>query len=335
MNQVNELSNDTAGASVSVVVPSFNHARFVRQTLTSIIQQTVVPLELIVIDDGSTDESARVIEQTLEECPFPSELYVRGNKGLCKTLIEGLERSRAEYFAYLGSDDIWLPELLEVRLEGLRGDPSAPLAFGHCYKINELNEIGGDSHFFESYEYSTTREMLLYGFPPFSPTVVYRRSALAEDCWNPDIRLEDYDLYLRLSVQGEFAFDSHVLSAWRAHRGNTSGNLDFMLTEETLALERNADALKLSKEELSYVQKYKRLRFVDNYILEGRRWDALRVYLANTGGFPNKSKMIKQGIKALLPLSIQNIVTASRPKTSNAARRVINDQFNVIDIDGS
>ena len=98
-------------ATVSVVVPSYNHARFIESTLRSIIKQTFRPAELLVIDDGSSDESPTIIERTLGECPFPCEFVARDNRGLCATLNEGFERTHGDYFAYLGSDDLWLPPL--------------------------------------------------------------------------------------------------------------------------------------------------------------------------------------------------------------------------------
>src|SRR6266404_5774906 len=84
-------------ATVSVVLPSYNHARFIEATLRSIMKQTFPPSELIVIDDGSADDSVSVIDRVLNECPFPCELVVRGNRGLCATLNEGFARTRGGY----------------------------------------------------------------------------------------------------------------------------------------------------------------------------------------------------------------------------------------------
>ena len=64
---------DGAGRSVSVVVPSYNHARFVERTLRSVFAQTHAPSELLVIDDGSADDSPRVVERVLRDCPFPCD----------------------------------------------------------------------------------------------------------------------------------------------------------------------------------------------------------------------------------------------------------------------
>ena len=119
-----------APATVSVVVPSYNHAQFIEATLRSIMKQTLRPAELIVIDDGSSDDSPAIIERVLNDCPFPCEFAARDNRGLCATLNEGFERTRGEYFAYLGSDDLWLPDFLKARVRLLESrDPmsSSPM----------------------------------------------------------------------------------------------------------------------------------------------------------------------------------------------------------------
>src|SRR5438067_9441637 len=105
---------DHLGTRVSVVVPSYNHAQFVAMTLRSIMKQTCAPAELIVIDDGSTDDSPGIIEQTLKGCPFPCELIVRSNRGLCATLNASLARTQGDDFAHLGSDYVSPPNVLET-----------------------------------------------------------------------------------------------------------------------------------------------------------------------------------------------------------------------------
>lgn len=128
--------------SVSVLVPSYNHAPFVERTLRSIFAQSLPPEKLIVIDDGSKDESAEIIQRILRHCPFDSEFIRRENRGLSATLNQGFARAgAAEFFAYLGSDDIWFPAFLEKRVALLRRRPAATLAFGHAFLIDEAENI--------------------------------------------------------------------------------------------------------------------------------------------------------------------------------------------------
>ena len=131
----------SSNLSVSVVVPSYNHARFVEKCLRSIVKQSIQPLELLVIDDGSSDNSVRIIERTLKDCTFACDLVTCPNRGLSATLNEGLQRSRGEYFAYLGSDDLWLPQFLSARAELLSAQPNAVLAYGNAYSIDDADRI--------------------------------------------------------------------------------------------------------------------------------------------------------------------------------------------------
>src|SRR2546423_13618457 len=114
------------GACVSVVVPSYNHAPFVEAALRSVFKQTHAPAHLLVIDDGSQDDSPRVVERVLSECPFPCEMIARENRGLCATLNEGLAKTGGRYFAYLGSGDPWPPRLLAARPRNPRPPAPAP-----------------------------------------------------------------------------------------------------------------------------------------------------------------------------------------------------------------
>src|SRR5687768_14787070 len=130
---------------VFVAVPSYNHAPFVEKCLRSIISQTVTPKKLLVIDDGSNDGSPAVIESTLNDCRFECELIARPNRGLCATLNEAFALSGGEYFAYLGSDDVWLPNFLKQQTRLLHIRPNAVLAFAHAYLIDEEDRVLGST----------------------------------------------------------------------------------------------------------------------------------------------------------------------------------------------
>jgi len=241
----------------------------------SIIKQTLQPLELLVIDDGSSDDSARIIERTLKDCTFACEFVARQNRGLSATLNEGLNRSRGEYFAYLGSDDLWLPQFLAARAETLEARPNAVLAYGHAYSIDDAERIIDCTTDWAAYVDGDARRMLLTTVAPLSPTVVYRRGAAERHGWNEDAALEDYELYLRLSADGDFAFDPRILSAWRQHEANASSNPAMMFQERLAAQQRAAQSLGLSAKEL---QRYKLLatfRSAQEFMRQGQKKRAL------------------------------------------------------------
>ena len=103
---------------VSVIIPVYNGARYLREALESVFAQTYRPIEVIVIDDGSADDSG-VIAQS-----FPEVRYIRQtNQGVAAARNNGIEAARGEFFAFLDQDDLWTPEKLKVQIVHLLRNP--------------------------------------------------------------------------------------------------------------------------------------------------------------------------------------------------------------------
>ena len=289
--------------AVSVVVPSYNHAQFIEATLRSIMKQRLSPAELIVIDDGSSDDSPRVIERVLKDCPFSCELVARDNRGLCATLNEGFERTRGEYFAYLGSDDLWLPEFLEARVQLLESRSVAVLAYGHAYFVDEQNRIVDTTADWASYADGDARAMLLQTTAPMSPTVLYRRAALERQRWNEESKLEDYDLYLRLSAEGEFAFDPRILSAWRRHGSNVSRDQALMLEEQLRAQREAALRFGFSAEQIAELQTRTKFSHAEDFLRVDQKLQAFSLLMNNWRGASSPRATARMLARLLIPKS--------------------------------
>lgn len=298
------ISSEIEHPTISVVVPSYNHGRFIASCLRSIIKQATPPSELLVIDDGSTDNSPRVIAAVLKDCPFPSELIARENRGLAATLNQGLALTRGKYFAYLGSDDAWLETFLSARIETLQRRASAVLAFGHSYFIDEENRIVDCTVDWASYADGNVRQMLLGTIAPMSPTVLYLRAAVARHGWNETARLEDFELYLKLSREGEFAFDPRVLSAWRWHEANASWDQQMMLAEHLQALKNQSEALGLSNGELEKLQGEIRFSRAEEFLRIGDKQSAFELIKKNLGSARSALVLARLGARMLLPYNL-------------------------------
>ena len=294
---------DQLAPKVAVVVPSFNHSQFVATCLRSIIKQTEKPAQLVVIDDGSSDGSPQLIGSILRDCPFPCELIARENRGLSATLNQGLELTRGDYFAYLSSDDIWLGDFLESRIKLLNSRPAAVLAYGNAYLIDNQNKVIDCTADWATYKDGDVLEMLLQAIAPMSPTVVYRRDALVRYGWNVSARLEDYELYLKLCGEGEFAFDPKTLAAWRMHSSNTSWNQTMMLEEHVAALRRVGPTLNISSKDLE--TKITSIRFAraEDFLRVGDKISAARLAFQNLGG-GSLTGMLRIMTRLALPYSV-------------------------------
>jgi alpha-1,3-rhamnosyltransferase len=305
---------------VAVVVPSYNHAPYVAAALRSVLAQTQAPARLLVIDDGSRDDSPRVIEDVLKDCPFPCELVARENRGLCATLNEGLVKTEGSYFAYLGSDDLWLPDFLEARVRALEERPRAVLAYGHAYLIDERGAVFDCTLDWARYSDGDARAMLLEEtYAPMSPTVVYRREGLERHGWNERARLEDYELYLKLSADGDFAFDPRVLSAWRRHGTNTSGDFVWMI-EARLEAQRNAAPhLKLSPAQLERSQRALNFAGAEDLLRLGDKRAALKYLRRGLPGAPSPAALARVALRLVMPYSL--IQRRKRRRQRSAAKR--------------
>lgn len=216
---------------VSVVIPCYNHQDFVQDAIKSIIDQSYQNIELIIIDDGSKDESVAKIEQMVEACEqrfTRFEFRHRPNKGLSATLNEAMDWCEGKYFACLASDDIILHHKTEVQVEYLESHSDISAVFGGAKLIDEKDEA------FEL----TLREPGIYSFEKIimnkydfpAATQMLRLDVLKEvGGYNPSITLEDWYMWLKISQIGKIYYMDEVLGCYRRHDTNFSGNLEKMM----------------------------------------------------------------------------------------------------------
>ncbi|MEK7723453.1 MAG: glycosyltransferase family A protein [Acidobacteriota bacterium] len=295
---------------VSVLIPSYNHAPFIEKCLKSIFEQTLHPKKLLVIDDGSKDDSPQIIEKLLKDCPFESELVVRENRGLCVTLNEGFAKTSGEFFAYVGSDDFWMPTFLEERVKLLVKRPSAVLGYGHSFFIDEkdsiLDSTENYSDSWANYPDGDPRSLLLQGISPISSTICYRRTALEKVRWNETSVLEDYEMYLQIMKYGEFAFDSQILSVWRQHSYNTSKNIRMLLDEVINAQNRIEGDLDIEKTEFEHYQVKTKFRFARDFLQNGHKKEAFQLAKESWRGANSNNEIANFLFRMLVPMGIIN-----------------------------
>ncbi|HEX8293886.1 MAG TPA: hypothetical protein VF570_19125, partial [Pyrinomonadaceae bacterium] len=239
---------------------------------------------------------------------------------LCATLNEGLSKTAGEYFAYLGSDDLWLPGLLEARVALLEGRGRAVLAYGHAYLIDGRGGVYDCTLDWARYADGDARAMLLEEtYAPMSPTVVHRRAAVGRHGWNERARLEDYELYLKLSADGEFAFDPRVLSAWRRHGTNTSGDFVWMI-EARLEAQRNASAhLGLSPPQLARYQRALNFAGAEDLLRLGDKRAALKYLCRGLPGAPSTAALARVALRLVTPYPLVRL--RDRRRRASAANR--------------
>jgi glycosyltransferase involved in cell wall biosynthesis len=211
---------------VSAVIATYNRAHIVCEAIESILQQTYKNLELIVVDDGSTDNT----QDKLREYGDRIRVVYQNNSGPAAAWNSGINASQGEIIAFLGSDDIWLPTFVERQVSVLqRCDASVPCCLANavlsfcCGKRTGAFENALLNTPYEEGIWSNVTEILTTRFVLFGQTVAIRRSALKRaSSFDESLRyLEDYDLALRLSLQSPWAFIREPLVVWRQGTGDS------------------------------------------------------------------------------------------------------------------
>lgn len=215
---------------VSIVIPCYNHELYVQDCIKSVIAQTYDNIELIIIDDGSTDGSIRKIEELTKICEqrfFRFEFRARSNKGLSNTLNEALEWCSGKYLSCIASDDMLLKEKTSIQVNYLENNDNIIGVFGGVYIINEQNSrilsIKGSNRTYDFEDIILSRAML------YAPTQMIRINLIREvGGYNPDVLIEDWYLWLKLAEKGKLYCMKQCLSQYRDHPNNTSKKFEMM-----------------------------------------------------------------------------------------------------------
>ena len=221
MHMVNNLGSDSAPL-VSVIIPNYNSEKFLKECLESVLAQSYKNIEIIVIDDGSTDRSAEILEEYQSQIRFIRSLH----NGAAVTRNIGIELSNGKYLAFMDSDDIWMLEKIEKQMTiALNNDVDLVYCgyqeFGLSTKIILPNpKFNGDCYnFFKE-------------FPGVSllgcSGILIRSSALMKS-GTFDKRFagaaEDWDFLRRICMNGRVAFSAEVLYYYRRHENSLTGRL--------------------------------------------------------------------------------------------------------------
>jgi len=206
-------------ALISVIIPAHNAARFIEEAVRSVLSQTYGNLEIIVVDDGSTDDT---YERVAAFGPRIT-LIRQANGGAAVARNTGIRCSRGEYVAFLDADDVWLAEKTARLLSILEREPGAAVAYHGYAAIDDAGAVVGQP-VIPVHEGDVLEPLLLRCF--FGPPMVMiRRTCLdSVGLFDPVLRLgQDWDLFLRIALAGyRVRCVPEALVLCRTHQGNTT-----------------------------------------------------------------------------------------------------------------
>ena len=228
------MESSQAEPLVSIVIPCYNHEKYIEESIQSAIEQTYANIELIVIDDGSHDQSVALIEKMREKCEsrFVNFKFIaRENRGLSKTLNQALGLVEGEFFSVLASDDIMFPEKTITQLNLINHDPEVIAIFtAHQYIDADSQVISIKS---SSYKEFTFKDIFFHQHDiPASSQMIRVNELRRLGGYNENTKVEDWDLWLRLTENGaKLVYIPEVLVGYRAHDANLSRDKSLMFDE--------------------------------------------------------------------------------------------------------
>ena len=233
--------------TISVVMPAFNAAQHIRQSIQSVLEQTFDDWDLIVIDDGSTDETAAVAGSFSDS---RIRCLSRENGGQAAARNTGIVNTHGEYIAFLDADDLWLPEKLDRQLEIARRT-SADVVYcdGYVFFDTDREERGDFFAVVPGLKDGATMTPLLYQYNRIATLAamvkrdvvesvgLFDESRLFQNC-------EDYDLWLRLARAGKTFYGMpDKLMRYRRHESSTTHRDSRMLRPMIEVAKKHSDAV--------------------------------------------------------------------------------------------
>ena len=216
---------------VSIIMPAYNSAVYIAESIESVRSQTYVCWELIIVDDGSTDGTSTIVKKY---CEIDSRIrYVfQQNSRQGKARNNGISHSHGAYIAFLDSDDLWFPEKLTLQLQFIESN-NVDLVFSECFifeKYFDLDEKSDKMHIsYGEFKGESAVNLFLSGNQASTLTVLCKRGIL-EDVggFTENILIqnaEDYHLWLKLLFKGYTFFGmKKTLGAYRIHSASISGS---------------------------------------------------------------------------------------------------------------
>jgi glycosyltransferase involved in cell wall biosynthesis len=290
--------------AVSIIVPAYNSEKFLANALESILAQTRNDWEVIVVNDGSTDQTG-TIAASIAAMDKRIRVVHQDNAGVSAARNRGFAESRQdyEYVLFFDSDDVLEPDGLAMLLRPLEKDRDAvaahglvrfidsqgrPIAFaGHYTHPGRRRAIQGKRLKVLPVASPTTFAALAYGCSVTTPVMVRRAQMAIARGFDPSLNgYEDWDLWLRLSRLGHIAFANRIVSAYRHHESNATRNQSLMRESKLYVRKKMFTSIELNKQEIKLIligYRYDELRrahqrfvYVGRNIRKGKMIDAFK-----------------------------------------------------------
>jgi glycosyltransferase involved in cell wall biosynthesis len=241
-------------ASISVIVPTYNYGAYIAEAIASIQAQTLQPAEIVVVDDGSKDDTRSILESLGE----PRLRYVyQDNAGVSAARNTALDLASSDYIAFLDADDRWRPQMLEQQAALLESDPGMVFSFTNFVRFDHASGQLLNDQFVYYPELERLplapgplpktaviradafSSLILFGeIPAFTPAMLFRRAAIQGMRFNTALKVcEDTEFVLRAAMKGTVGCNREVLAEIRRHASNVTADYSLISLDKLKALQ--------------------------------------------------------------------------------------------------
>lgn len=226
--------------SLSIVIPSYNVAPYIEAAILSALDQTFTDLEVIVVNDGSTDQTAAIIERVAAERADPRlRIIHRANGGLAAARNTGIEAALGEFIGFLDSDDIWHPTKAAKHIDRMRADPAIGISFSHSQYIAESGVPTGGILFAKKTKPSLhdmiRRNHVGNGSTPIVRSICFKKAGVFREELKS---CEDYEMWCRILWATDLRAEAiqEPLTSYRLRDSSLSFNFEKFVSNADLAM---------------------------------------------------------------------------------------------------
>lgn len=245
---------------ITVIIPTYNSAQYLNAAVESVLQQTFKDLEILIIDDGSKDNTSELVKSFGDKVRY---IY-QENAGVSIARNNGIKESKGKYVAFLDADDTWLPTKLEKQVNALKDNPDYKFCFSDFVGVNQnLQPIEMKRARLLN---SAIKDLLLRGNVVGSICTVLCERELFDKVGGFDPKLSqcaDWDMWIRLATLTDFLFVDEQLVTYRQHDSNMSRNAILLEQDSLCVLEKGFAMDSVPKE----IKNKRRVAFARNYMV--------------------------------------------------------------------
>ena len=228
---------------VSIIIPAYNASAYLRAALDSVIAQTFTNWEAIVIDDGSTDDTAQIVRASAPSFGGRLRYVYQKNRGLPGARNTGIRHASGDLIALLDSDDLWMEHRLAAGVAAMDRKPEVALVHARVVKINPQGAIV-EHPSYPPHKYLSghiAENILTRRAHLHCPTILFRKSCMdAVGFFDETLRAtEDRDMWFRIAEKYQVAFLDQAVAFYRVSPNQMSSNFQRMITAQTQFIEKH------------------------------------------------------------------------------------------------